>query len=108
MSSSRRMPCLPSLVAAQVCVLGAVVTLMQGMAGSPNSLCKQRKGTALSVIEPGYRQQSQGVGRTGQRWKVPAEVGGRRGGMSTGAQSLVLLFRLTLCLEEAREITQEP
>lgn len=107
MSRSRRMPCLPSLVAAQVCVLGAVVTLMQGMAGSPNSLCKQRKGSALSVIEPGYRQQSQGVGRTGQRWKVPAEVGGRRG-MSTGAQSLVFLFGLTLCLEEAGEITQEP
>lgn len=88
-------------------VLGAVVTLMQGMAGSPNSLCKQRKGTALSSIEPGYRQQSQGVGRTGQHWEVPAEVGGRRG-MSTGAQNLALLFCLTLCLEEAREITQEP
>lgn len=88
-------------------VLEAVVTLMQGMARSPNSLCKQRKGTALSVIEPGYRQQSQGVGRTGQHGKVPAEVGGRRG-MSTGAQSLVFLFCLTLCLEEATEITQEP
>lgn len=78
---------------------------MQGMAGSPKSLCEQRKGTALSVIEPDWRQQSQGVGRTGQHWKVPAGVGG--GGMNAGAQSLVLLFCLTLYLEEAREITQE-
>lgn len=95
-----------SLVAAQVLkhsVLGTVVTQMQGMAGSPSRLCKQKKGTTLSVTEPGYRQQIQDVGKTGQLWKVP---GGRRG-TNTGAQSLVFLFCLTFYLEEAREIIQK-
>lgn len=47
-SSRWQTTCRASLVATHVCVssrvLGAVVTLMQGMAGSPNSLCKAQEG----------------------------------------------------------------
>lgn len=78
---------------------------MQDMAGSPSRLCKQRKGTILSVTEPGYRQQNQGVGRTGQYWKVPAGVEG--GGMDAGTQSLVFFFGRNLYLENTKEMTQE-
>lgn len=85
-----------SLVAAQALkhsVLGTVVTQMQGMAGSPSRLCKQRKGTTLSVTEPGYRQQIQDVGRTGQLWKVPA---GRRGDKHRSSEPCVSLLSYLL------------
>lgn len=55
--------CCHSSTQAEPSVLGAVVTQMQVMAGSPSRLCKRRKGTALSVTEPGDRQQNQGCGK---------------------------------------------
>lgn len=96
--------CCLSSTPAEHSVLGALVTQMQDMAGSPSRLCKQRKGTALSVTEPGYRQQTQGVGRPGQYWKVPAGLGG---GMGSTQKLRAFLFSLTLYLEVARAITQE-
>ena len=51
----------------QQCPWSCTLAQMRGEAGDPPTrLCGQRKGTVPSSVGPGYGDQSQGLGRTGQ------------------------------------------